>query len=362
MKILHLPTSTGGNSWGLSQAERKLGHNSQVLIADRNPFQYQADIKITTSFGEKTRFPLISDITSGYNLFKAFIKVRNLYDVFHFNFGKSLLDFPSLGLNLLDIPYYPKKSKIIVTYNGCDARQKRGTMKRTKVSACHQKMCYGGVCTNQTDQQKIKNIQKFSHYSSHIFALNPDLLHFLPNEKASFLPYTIHGWDSVSNHQLTFPKDDKIVIVHAPSQPVAKGTPYLLQSIDRLQKEYPNKFDFILIQNLPHQKALEIYLKADLIIDQLLVGWYGAFAVEAMAMGKPVAAYIREEDLFFIPDKMRDDLLESIINVSIHSIYENLRYIIENPKVLNFYAKKCQKYAETWHNPITIAKTALSYY
>ena len=36
MKILHLPTSVGGNSWGLAQGEKALGLDSKVLIDSNN--------------------------------------------------------------------------------------------------------------------------------------------------------------------------------------------------------------------------------------------------------------------------------------------------------------------------------------
>ena len=40
-------------------------------------------------------------------------------------------------------------------------------------------------------------------------------------------------------------------------------------------------------------KALKIYEEADIVIDQVLIGWYGGFGVEVMKMGKPLAVYIR---------------------------------------------------------------------
>ena len=36
MRVLHLPTSVGGNAWGLSQAEKTLGIYSQVLVEENN--------------------------------------------------------------------------------------------------------------------------------------------------------------------------------------------------------------------------------------------------------------------------------------------------------------------------------------
>lgn len=363
MKILHLPTSTGGNSWGLSQAERRLGHTSRVLIADDNPYQYQADIKIPTEFGKKSRIPLLPDMRSAYRLSRTFFKIRNRYDVFHFNFGKTLLDFPRIGLDLLDLPYYPKKSKIFVTYNGCDARQKSRTMARTSMSACHQEGCYGGKCHDYSiESLKRRNIEKFSRYASHIFALNPDLMYLLPREKTSFLPYTIHNWTYEPQQYPESERGEKLTIVHAPSQPVAKGTPYLLQAIEKLKARYPETFDFILIQNLPYHEALRMYQKADLIIDQLLIGWYGAFAVESMSMGKPVAAFIREEDLQFIPDRMADDLHRSVLNVSANTVLEELERILQDPGELTGIGKAGYRYAHTWHDPVKIANDVVSIY
>ncbi len=57
-------------------------------------------------------------------------------------------------------------------------------------------------------------------------------------------------------------------------------------------KKYKN-IRFEIIENKPNKEAIEIYKKADIVIDQVLVGWYGAFAVEVMKMGKPVAVFIR---------------------------------------------------------------------
>ena len=39
--------------------------------------------------------------------------------------------------------------------------------------------------------------------------------------------------------------------------------------------------------------------KADLIIDQLVIGWYAMFAIEAMSLGKPVICNLRNDFLEF---------------------------------------------------------------
>src|SRR5207237_1936977 len=50
-----------------------------------------------------------------------------------------------------------------------------------------------------------------------------------------------------------------------------------------------------LIEGVSHTEVLRRLRDADIVVDQLLIGWYGGFAVEAMALAKPVLCFIREE-------------------------------------------------------------------
>ena len=43
---------------------------------------------------------------------------------------------------------------------------------------------------------------------------------------------------------------------------------------------------------------------ADLIVDQLIIGWYAMFAIESMALEKPVICYLREDLAIFIHKKI----------------------------------------------------------
>ena len=55
--------------------------------------------------------------------------------------------------------------------------------------------------------------------------------------------------------------------------------------------------DLELVEGLHHDEAFERYRAADIVVDQLNAGWYGVFAIEAMALGKPVVTYLHEEAL-----------------------------------------------------------------
>jgi glycosyltransferase involved in cell wall biosynthesis len=51
----------------------------------------------------------------------------------------------------------------------------------------------------------------------------------------------------------------------------------------------------MLVEGLHHDEAFERYREADIVVDQLNAGWYGLFAIECMALGKPVVTFLHDE-------------------------------------------------------------------
>lgn len=354
MNILHLPTNVAGNSYGLARGERALGHNTTVIQAVDSWLHYPADITLVKDTPQNA----IQWGKLGLDALVTFLKVYNKFDVFHFDFGSSLLDMMEKRINLWDLPYYDGVT--VMTYQGCDARQKYPTMERTPFSACHLLGCYGGKCDNiYRDEIKAKRIKKVDKHIDIIYALNPDLLYFLP-ERAQFLPYTIPSWYNIE--PVSYTVKNPIRIVHAQTDRTVKGTNTIIHIIRKLQHFYPGKIDFRLIEKVPHTQAIQEFRQADLVIDQLLVGWYGAFAVELMKMGIPVMSFVRDADLCFIPDDMAQDLHRSLINVNPYTLESSLAALIEDPSVLEHYHKQSIEYVNKWHDPEKVAKRVVDDY
>ena len=53
--------------------------------------------------------------------------------------------------------------------------------------------------------------------------------------------------------------------------------------------------DLEIVEGLHHDEAFERYRDADIVVDQLNAGWYGLFAIECMALGKPVVTFLHDE-------------------------------------------------------------------
>lgn len=361
IRILHCPNLIGGNPPGLARAERELGLASHCVAFQQNYLQYPVDEVINLNEGK-----IRQQETKRWRLLWRALRE---FDIVHFNFGDSILPkarFPKSApvnkrdwayrlytetLELRDLPLLKMANKgIVVTYQGDDARQ--GDYSRANFAISIANEVGNDYYSDETDRWKRARIAKFGAYADRIFALNPDLLHVLPPQ-AQFMPYghiDLREW-----HPIVKPlnPDQPPVVLHAPSHRGAKGTRFVMDAVARLQSEGV-AFEFILVEGLSHAEARKLYEKADLLIDQVLAGWYGGLAVELMALGKPVICYIREDDLKFIPAAMRTDL--PLINATPPTLYETLKQALTTRRhELPVIGQRSRLYVEKWHDPLQIA-------
>lgn len=365
LRVLHCPTTVGGNPQGLARAERRLGLDSIAVSLDENPFAYQTD-EVLVRPGDSIGF-------REFKRWQLLWRALRDFDVVHFNFGRSIMPVSSapqrprqgrqLGIRqlawdwyshmfqMLDLPILKAARKgIVVTYQGNDARQ--GDYCATHYALSPVGEVPADYYTPETDAGKRKAIATVARYADRIFALNPDLLHVLP-AGAQFLPYASVDpaeWQCVGSA----PVDGKVpVVVHAPSHRGVKGTRFVLDAVERLRREGV-PFEFFLVENMPQAAARRLYERADLLVDQLLVGWYGALAVECMALAKPVICYLRDEDLHGIPAEMQAEL--PIVRATPHTIYQVLKeWLTTRSADLGTVGRASRAFVEKWHDPSKIA-------
>ena len=79
------------------------------------------------------------------------------------------------------------------------------------------------------------------------------------------------------------------LVVHAPSNREKKGTRWVIEACEQLDVELD------IVEGVPHDVARERYARADIVVDQLNAGWHGVFALESMALGKPVVTYLKPD-------------------------------------------------------------------
>jgi glycosyltransferase involved in cell wall biosynthesis len=83
--------------------------------------------------------------------------------------------------------------------------------------------------------------------------------------------------------------DGPVRVAHAALSRRRKGTELVVAACEELGLELD------VIESVRHDEVGPRLARADIVVDQLNSGWYGLFAIEAMAHAKPVVGYIRDE-------------------------------------------------------------------
>jgi hypothetical protein len=345
----------GGNAQNVARTERCLGLESHSVAFSRSAYDYPID----EILWDERAGPLIQQRKCWALLLRAW---RD-FDVIHYNFGTSIVPWSlrpqkrNLQKRVIGSAYVrlcrwvecrALRNKVIaVTYQGDDARQGDYSRRHFGISIADE--VGSEYYSSESDELKRRKIGWFDGFADLIYALNPDLLWVLP-KRAEFVPYAhinLNEWMPSQRLPGTVP-----VVAHAPSQRAAKGTRYILDAIHKLKAE-GMPLEFFLVEKLSNQQARQVYERADLVIDQLLAGWYGGFAVEAMALAKPVICYIREGDLAHIPPKMRAEL--PLIHATPDSIYSVLKsWLTVRRGELRQRGLESRRYVERWHDPVHI--------
>jgi hypothetical protein len=359
LRVLHAPQLVGGHAPQLALAEREIGLQSRCISFWHHPFGYRCDELL----------PDLPDrpITNSLKRMRVLWRALREFDVVHFNFGMSLMPRPiessggGLGrhlydafaayVELKDLPVLKRAGKaVFVTYQGDDARQ--GEFCRARLDPASLDALEAGYYTPESDARKRRHIRVFDRYADRIYALNPDLLNLLP-QRARFLPYaSVDVRQALPNG--TPGAASRPLVIHAPSHRGIKGTRFVVDAVSRLRAE-GLEFDFTLIEGMPNDEARRLYEKADLLVDQLLVGWYGGVAVELMAFGKPVVCFLRDDDLRFLDPEMRAQL--PLIRADVGSIHAVLKACLTTERHrLPEIGRRGRAYVERWHDPLKIAQ------
>jgi Glycosyl transferases group 1 len=331
-RILHAPTDVAGNAFTLSRAERELGLQSDVAVIRAGRFGYDADIRI-----DREGSGIVRQMAARVALLGRALRD---YDIIHFNFGQTLFAKRMFGRVINELPLVKRAGRtILVTFQGCDVRP-------WAYCTCRLEHCWA------EDAYRIPNAERFLRYADRCFYLNPDLRRWLPGSR--FLPYSSVDPRAIAPAAPPPPRAE-VLVAHAPTNRDAKGTSHVLAAIRELELDgVPVRLD--LIESVPHSETLARLRAADLVVDQLLIGWYGGLAVEAMALGKPVLCKILED----APQDNPFGAELPIVRATPESLSTRLRELIADRDARLRIGAAGRTFVERRHDPRVVAREALS--
>jgi glycosyltransferase involved in cell wall biosynthesis len=148
----------------------------------------------------------------------------------------------------------------------------------------------------------------------------------------------------------------KLRILHAPNHRTIKGTQYFIDAVNELVED-GLEIELVILERVPNEEVRKIMASVDIVADQLIVGWYAMFALEAMAMEKPVLCYLREDlqHLYVVSGLVSADEIP-IINCSLLTVKETIRDLVLNRDKLPEIGKRSREYVIKHHSTQAVGK------
>ena len=398
------------HTWYLSRALRKIGWTADTLNIDPNPasqvFYHGEDYKL--DYDNRSCMGLLRSTyhrlrlmrrimhykLSLFDFLKLFLitvkanavflhhlnyyfSVIEEYDVFHFSNANGLtfsyLIWYTYQMNggimedFWDVKLIKRLGKkVVYSVNGClDGTSKTSLLSYGELSPCHICMWRDNpdICSDEKNLSWGKNrniladrvligggyrrdynddskcIEGLEFYCLDSDLWNPNLL--IPaNNILPFSSDTVKIYHSMGNFDARSESGNKNI----------KCTHIYVPVIERLKEEGYN-VELIFFKDVPNKQMRYYQLQADIVVDMLTFGFFGANIREAMMLGKPCVCYLRPEWLENIRREMPEYADElPVISATPDTIYDVLKDLIENTEKRREIGKLSRDFALKWHS------------
>ena len=305
LRVTHCPVNTAGIPWENVTALRRKGVDARLVVFDRGTLHPEADWSLDRRGGLARRLAIQA---------AAFARLAPRTDVFHFYFGLTLLP-KSIQFPLLRV----LRRRSVFHYLGSDIRGKSPS-----------ELAYG----KRADAEIVGSY---------------DAIRWVPHADVA-LPGI-----EVSRIEPAIPGDRaRPVILHAPSSRQRKGTEHVVAACEGLDA------DLEIVEGLRHDEAFERYRNADIVVDQLNAGWYGVFAIECLALGKPIVTFLHDEAVRRTEEAY--GVKVPIRSATADTLREALRPLVADAALRRQLGAVSRAYAEKLHDVDVIAGQLIEIY
>ena len=305
LRVTHCPVNVAGIPWENVQALRRKGIDARLVVFERGQLHPEADVSLDRRGGLAHR-----QLTQ----WLALARLLPVTDVFHFYFGLTLVP-KSVQFPILRALH--KKS--IFHYLGSDIRGKTP----------------GELAYGKRADAEIVGSYAATRWVPAAEVVPPGL------DLRSFTPV---------------PPSDRArpLVVHAPSSRAKKGTDHVIAACRELDVELD------IVEGVAHDLARERYARADIVVDQLNAGWHGVFALESMALGKPVVAHL-DPDVVERSAKAFG-IRVPIVPATAETLADALRPLVASPAERRRIGAESRAYVERVHDIDRIADRLVDIY
>ena len=338
MKVLHLPYNIGSKITITVNSLRKIGVDA-CGIAVNNYLDFAGENVLVFNprdysyLNPKKYFTVVEAN-------KKIMKAIEWADVVHWYYDFKVLKSERI-LNFIN----KIKKPAVVEWLGSDVRISE---QLSPVNPYYKKSFSHNYPYRFETKEHSRMVQKKFRDAGFEALVRPELEEFVQKDIFPFY-HKISNRIDIGKYVPSYPDPLKKnpLIVHPVTSQDAKGTEFIISAIEKLKNNY--QFDFQILENILHENVKEAMSKADIVIDQLILGAFGTTTLEGMAFGKPVICYISDNLLKALPSG------NPIVNASPDTIHQELEKLIVGSSIRNECGKKSRLYAEKYHDADKIA-------
>lgn len=352
----------------LAQALRRRGWNAWSVSIESPDSANQAYYH-----GEDLNLYQSDPVTQRGVLYELFDAIRLHYGMLHTHSDAFLALFKenrSYNNYRNGVPYDFMELKALgvklgLSMSGCVTGQRASVFNQISGGVCNTCTWQGdrGVCSEAAQFLSGSRIEALmdlyaleGDWPADFSRLNADRCFYDP------LTYCIH--DGLWHPDLTIPKrielfkrePGEVLVLHSvggiedrqSGTRNIKGTPAVVDAVERLKTDGYN-VRLIFKTGVPSRDMRFYQIQADIVVDQLNYGRYGATARECMALGLPTITRLHPGQPYKLSPS--PSLQECpLIDASEATVYDAIKDLLDNPEKRERIGRASREYAVKWHS------------
>lgn len=193
---------------------------------------------------------------------------------------------------------------------------------------------------SQPEKVIAENVKRAQRYADVLIA-GGDLIHL--GKKAIFLPIPadLSLWPAApfKNHKV-------VTLIHSTNHRSHKGTRFILEIVDKLKRKLPIKL--MLLERKTLKECQKLYPLGDIMITDVITGWHGYTAIEAMAIGRPDITYLRPDIMKFHSYYAKGRI--PVISANPDNLAKTIERLVKNKKLRDELGQRGREYAHRFHS------------